>query len=62
MGKLWYTSKTMWVNVFMLVGLVLNAKFGLGIPVEENAEWVVGALGVVNIGLRAITKEAVDWN
>ncbi|MFQ5751817.1 MAG: hypothetical protein ACE5HI_07455 [bacterium] len=61
MSKKWYVSKTIWVNGLMLVGMLLNQFAGLGLPLEQNAEWVVSVMVLVNVALRAITHEPVEW-
>jgi len=51
-SKKWFTSKTVWANVFA-VGVLISSKFfGYTIP----ADYEVYFLGLVNIILRFITK------
>lgn len=56
-SKLWYTSKTLWVNVLSVVGIVLANTVGI----EISDEMAVTILGVVNMILRLITKQPVSW-
>jgi len=52
-GKKWYRSKTVWVNIIAMAGIVSSYIFGFEISGEEAA----GILAVVNLVLRAVTKE-----
>lgn len=56
MGKKWYTSKTIWVNVIAAVSSFVTSQFGYKISVELQAGILMG----VNIFLRAITKEPLS--
>ncbi len=56
-GKALVTSKTLWVNLLSIAGMVASAMFGYTIP----AEWSVSILAVINIVIRLVTKEAVVW-
>ena len=51
-SKVWWKSRTVWVNVLMIVGAVVAIP-GLGLPSETAATIVA----VVNVLLRTITKE-----
>lgn len=53
MGKKWYTSKTIWVNVIAAVSLFVSSQFGYKISTEVQA----GIIAAVNVILRIITKE-----
>ena len=55
--KLWYTSKTLWVNVVAVVGGFVCKKIG----VDFTPEISLGILGGINILLRLITKKEVIW-
>jgi hypothetical protein len=55
MGKKWYTSKTLWVNVLATLGLVLQNATGF----QVDGETQVGILAVLNLILRAVTKEGL---
>lgn len=56
-GKKWYTSKTVWVNVFAVAALSLQLKYGFII----GPEWQSIMLSGVNLVLRKITKEEIVW-
>jgi uncharacterized membrane protein len=54
--KVWYASKTMWVNLIGAIAILLQTQTGFVIDVEAQA----ALLAVINLVLRAITKEAVS--
>ena len=54
MGKKFYLSKTFWVNVIAIVGMVAVGK-------EFDAETVAMILGGINLVLRLITKDPIVW-
>lgn len=59
MVKQWYLSKTIWVNALAIAGAVLLlATTELDLSAGAM-QWVMFAYGVVNIGLRTITKEGI---
>lgn len=49
--KDWYKSKTMWINIFAVIGGVITAISG-----EMATGTTLTIAGVVNIVLRIITK------
>ena len=53
MGKKWYASKTIWVNVVAAVSLFVSSQFGYKISTEVQA----GIIAALNVVLRIITKE-----
>lgn len=56
-AKSLFKSKTFWVNLVALVGSVaVGGKF---LTDAQTAELTVVLMGVINIGLRIITKDAV---
>lgn len=59
-SKVWYSSKTMWTNLLVLIAAVSTA-FGidLGLDLATQAILVAGIMSVVNIVLRLVTKTAV---
>lgn len=57
MGKKFWLSKTFWVNVIALLGLLLQSYTGFVLDPEKQ----VALLGVVNIFLRFTTKEPIVW-
>ena len=57
-GKSWFLSKTLWVNVISIIAMAAQGIAGKEIiPMELQAT----ALGLVNMILRLITKQAVVW-
>ena len=52
MTKRWWQSKTIFVNVVALIGVVLAQTTGVVLSAEETA----GVLAVVNLILRVVTK------
>ena len=55
--KRWFWSKTIWVNVLAIVALIAQSFLGYAI----SAETQVAILGIINVGLRAITGDEVTW-
>lgn len=53
--KVWYRSKTLWVNLIAVVALIAQAQYGFVIAPAEQ----VGILAVINVILRAITNEGL---
>ena len=53
MGKKFWLSKTLWVNVLAAVALFVQNQYGWAIPMEYQGY----ALMVINLVLRTITKE-----
>ena len=57
-NKRWFLSKTVWVNVIALIGVMLQAIYNKEvIPVELQAT----IISVINLLLRTITKENIVW-
>lgn len=56
-GKKWYTSKTLWANVVLIVSILLQMKLGFLIEPEIQALVVT----LINIVLRKITKQPLSW-
>jgi hypothetical protein len=54
---MWYKSKTLWVNAIAIVGIVFESMFGY--PIEPEAQ--LGILAVINLILRVVTKEELEW-
>jgi len=54
--QLWKT-KTFWTNILSVVIMLVVSGTGVEIP----PEFAVSALGVINVILRVITKEAIEW-
>lgn len=57
LGKKWYTSKTLWVNLIASCSIGLQMKYGFIIDANMQAL----GLSIVNIILRKITKEAITF-
>ena len=51
--KKWYTSKTIWINILALAGLVVQTQTGFIVTPEIQAM----ALTLVNLAVRAVTKQ-----
>ena len=50
-------SKTLWINIISIVAILAQAEFGFIIDAESQ----FALLAVINLLLRAITKEELDW-
>ena len=57
MSKPFWQSKTMWANVAAMVSPYIVSLLGIDMP---TAEVTVLLLGIVNIVLRIVTKNAVS--
>jgi len=57
MGKKFWLSKTFWVNILGLAALVAQSQFGFIISPEAQ----ISILAVLNVVLRAVTKEPIEW-
>jgi len=55
MGKKWYQSKTLWVNLVAAVCLFVENQYGYAISPELQAY----ALIAVNVVLRLVTKDGL---
>ena len=56
-GKVWWKSKTFWVNVISISSMIAASEFG----VEIDPATSVTLLSMINIVLRMITKEPIVW-
>lgn len=54
--KKWYASKTLWVNLLLLVGVIAQTQFGFEVTAEEQGAVIV----IVNLILRAVTKQGLQ--
>lgn len=54
-GKPYYKSKTFWTNVVAIVGMLAQIKYGFIVSVELQSL----VLSLINLGLRAVTKEPI---
>ncbi len=52
-GKKFWKSKTFWINILSIFGLIVQSQTGYVIPPEIQA----ALLGIANTGLRLVTKE-----
>jgi uncharacterized membrane protein len=50
-------SKTFWLNILAIGALIAQAQYGFVIDAEAQ----VAILAVINLVLRAITKEEIVW-
>ena len=57
-SKKWYTSKTLWVNLLAIIGVLTQQYSGQEII---STEMQVLLLPAVNVLLRAITKDEIKW-
>ena len=53
--KKWYMSKTIWINIVALAGLILQTQTGFLLTPEIQAM----ALTLVNLAVRAVTKQEI---
>lgn len=54
--KKWYLSKTLWINLIAIGGIILRAQYDFILsPAEE-----VAILALINLALRVITKEELE--
>lgn len=56
-GKRSWRSKTLWANILSLAAIVIQTKTGYIVAPEIQAS----VLSLLNVGLRLITKEKIDW-
>ena len=54
--KKWYLSKTLWINGIAVAAMIIQAQYGFVINPEEQ----LAILAVVNLIIRAITKEELE--
>jgi len=54
--KKWIRSKTLWINIISIAAIIIQAKYGFIIAPEEE----MGILIVINLILRAVTKEGLQ--
>ena len=59
MTKHWYQSLTMIVNVIAIIGIILNAKYGIQLDAETQAVLATGVLAIINIILRVKTNTGI---
>jgi hypothetical protein len=56
-NKVWWKSKTLWVNVVALAAMLIQANYGFIIAPEEQ----IAIITLVNLLLRAITKTGLEF-
>ena len=56
-GKRWYKSKILWVNIIAVGAVILSGQFGI----EMTPQLEIAILGGINFVLRLITKEEIIW-
>ncbi len=56
-GKKFWLSKTLWVNVVAGLAIIVQASYGFVVSPEYQAL----ALSLINLGLRKITNEPLVW-
>ena len=52
-----WTSKTYWSNIVAALALFIGSSFGYQVSPQE----VVVFMALINLILRTITKEPIDW-
>jgi len=57
--KIWWQSKTMWVNLLSVVGIVVQGVTGEHVEIL-TAEGQTALLAVINIVLRSVTSAPVS--
>ena len=56
--KKWYASKTLWINLLAMIAIVIQRQFEVDILDEE----MQGSLLIlIDVFLRCITKEPINW-
>ena len=56
-SKTWYKSKTVWLNALAAAALIIQSQTGFVV----NGEAQGAILVIINLILRAITKEQISW-
>ena len=56
--KLWYASRTLWANALVIIAMIVTEVTGHN-PLSAEAQ--VGILGFINLILRAVTKQPINW-
>ena len=55
--KKFYLSKTFWINIIAIAAILAQTQIGFVIEPQSQA----AILAVINLGLRAITKQPISW-
>lgn len=56
-GKPFYESKTLWINIIAIIGMFIQMRYGFALSSEIQTL----ALSLMNLILRAITKDSITW-
>jgi len=56
--KLWYWSKTLWINVIGIAAIIIQSYYQSFVLTPELQ---AGALAIINLILRQVTKEPIVW-
>ena len=54
--KMWYRSRTLWLNIIAITAMIAQAQYGFLIDAEAQA----AILAILNLILRAITEEGLE--
>lgn len=54
--KVWWKSKTLWVNIVAIAAMIAQSNYGFIIAPEEQ----IAIIAVVNLIMRAITKSGLE--
>ena len=57
--KIWYTSRTLWVNFISLLAVIANVLGVVQLPIDADVQ--VMALAIINAILRFNTSKAVKF-
>ena len=58
MTKPFWVSKTLWINLLAIIAIIAQGVTGNEVI---NAEAQVGILALINLVLRLVTKEPINW-
>ena len=56
--KKWYASKTLWINILAIIGIIAQQYMDKSIMTPEFQALLIP---VINVFLRAVTKEKIEW-
>jgi hypothetical protein len=56
-GKPWWQSKTIWLNLALILGAFAEDFTGWLASIGITEGWLIGALGIANLALRSITTQ-----
>ena len=57
--KPFWKSKTLWVNIIAIAGILLYNQYGIDLDAETQAAAVTSVLAVINIILRIFTSQPI---